>query len=294
VVNNRDSSLDLYRIHDIIYMETTHNFKIKNLITPESIEGETLKFSAPNYHSIMEKKDFIEGELAINDKNVEDETIKNCLELSCALLNQNYFQIELTRRHPGLCLNATLHSTETLKEPKEFEKFFTKSLKLLSQDNNCFNYAQNWFMRSIKLMDPIDKFIYSWITFECLYGCLWENKSQGNINGIKCLIGNNYPEPRIRKEIVETHKDKFIYLSNQSLIDKRSKKNWSQELENSLKSNSFDKIIENGVMAIAMIRNSIFHGNIVDRNLEAGNCFFPLNHLNSEIIKKIILKFCPT
>lgn len=98
----------------------------------------------------------------------------------------------------------------------------------------------------------------------------------------------------IRRKIVETHKDKFIYLSEQSLIEKRNTKNWSKELGDSLKSNTFDNIIKNGVMAIAMIRHSIFHGNLVDRNLEAGKCFFPLNHLNSEIIKKFILKSCPT
>ena len=274
-------------------METTHNFKIKNLITPESIEGETLKFSAPNYPSIRENEDFIEGELAINDQNVEDETIKNCLELSCALLNKNYFQIELTRRHAGLCLNGNGHSTETLKKPEEFEKFFNKSL-LLSKGDQRFNHAKNWFLRSIKLMDPVDKFIYSWITFECLYGCLGNNKPKGNIKGIEYLIGNNYPEPGIRKEIVETHKDKFSYLSSLSLKDERSKTNWSEELKSSLESDHVEKIIINGVMAIAMIRNSIFHGDIVDRNLEAGNCFFPLNHLNSEIIKKFILKSCPT
>ncbi len=276
-------------------METiTYSFRIENLISPEVIEGEAISFDSPHYPSTSKDEDFIEGKLKINDQDVQEEIIKNCLELTCALLNQNYYQIILKRNPALLDINSTGHSTHTLKEPKEFEKFFNKSLLLRSKNNHLFNHAQNWFLRSNKAMDVVDKFIYSWITFECLYGCLLENKPQGNLNGIKCLIGNNYPEPRIRKEIVETHKDKFIYLSNQSLIDKRTKINWSQELENSLKSNSFDKKIENGVMAIAMIRNSIFHGNIVDRNLEAGKCFFPLNHLNSEIIKKIILKFCPT
>lgn len=79
-------------------METiAYCFKIDNLISPEIVEGETISFVSPNYPSTMKDEDFIEGELEINDQDVQEETIKNCLELTCALLNQNYFQITLKR-----------------------------------------------------------------------------------------------------------------------------------------------------------------------------------------------------
>lgn len=275
---------------------THYKFVIHHLISSESVESEEICFSSPHYPSTKKNEDTIEGELFVKNSNCKDipkETIKACLEASFSLSSQVYFPIDLTKIRTSslspLGARVSIDVTGILKKPNEVKRIWDKYLPLFLQDNHVFHHAINWFMRSLKSDDPIDKFIYAWITFNCLYGNL--TQAADHRKGIRCLMKTtNTPVMQVRQEIVERHKPIFEFLASQELIQERTKTSYSDELHKSLTENDIDGIIENGVAAIAMVRHTIFHGNIADRNIEAERCIWPLNHLNSEILKKSLFK----
>ena len=182
-----------------------------------------------------------------------------------------------------MALNITGYCTYSLERPEEIPLIWAKYFPLLLQEKHEFHHALNWFMRSLQSNDPIDKFIYAWITLNCLYGYLYN--ADGHRKGIRSLIYNNIPVFEVQEEIVHRHKLVFEYLSSLDLIDKRNKRNWSKELLESLTAGDISGTIENGISAIAIIRHTIFHGNTIDRKNEVGQCIRPLLHLNAEILR---------
>jgi hypothetical protein len=274
--------------------QTRYQFIINHLISSEPVESEVIRFSSPHYPSTKNGEDFIEGELVINGSNeniISEDNLKSCLEASFALSSQVYCPIELRKIFPSSIsfdIKATAYCTYPLKSPHEVKNIWSKYLPLILQNGHEFHHAISWFMRSLKSNDPIDKFIYAWITLNCLYGYL--SNAEGHYKGIRSLIYNNMPPMQVKKEITERHKSIFEYLASLDLIDKRNNTNWSIKLNDSLTENDINGIIENGVSAIAIVRHTIFHGNVIDRNTEAERCIWPLNHLNAEILKSILLK----
>jgi len=273
---------------------TRYKFVVHHMITSESVESEELCFSSPHYPSTQKDEDFIEGDLIIKQANCQAipvEDIKFCLEASFSLSGQIYCPIDLTKIYPSSIsfkMDATGYCTNPLKKPNEVNQIWRRYLALLLQKNHEFHHAVNWFMRSLKSNDPIDKFIYAWITLNCLYGYI--SNADGHHKGIRSLIYNNIPDMKTKEEIVERQKTIFELLSSLDLTDKRNDINWSKRLQDSLSENNTNGIIENGVSAIAIVRHTIFHGNVANRNDEAERCIWPLNHLNAEILKNRLLK----
>lgn len=272
---------------------TRYRFVIHHLISSSSVDSEGICFSSPHYPSTKKDEDFVEGELLIKNPDcqaIPEEKIITCLEVSFFLSSQIYCPIKLTKISPSslsIDIKATAYGTYPLTNPNEVPLIWGKYLHLLLQENHNFHHAINWFMRSLKSDDPIDKFIYAWITLNCLYGYL---SNAGHRNGISCLIYNNILTRQVMEDIVKNHKSIFEFLASLGLEDKRNKINWSTKLKESLKNNNINEIIKNGVSAIAIVRNTIFHGNVIDRNTEAEQCIWPLNHLNAEILKNRLLK----
>lgn len=272
---------------------TRYKFLVHHMISSEHVESEEICYSSPHYPSTKENEDFIEGELIIKQASCEaipEEKIKFCLEASFSLSSQIYCPIDLKETYPSslsININATAYCTYPLKKPNEVKQIWGKYLPLLLQNNHEFHHAINWFMRSLKSNDPIDKFIYAWITLNCLYGYI--SNADGHHKGIRSLIYNNIPDMQVKEEIVERQKNIFEFLASLDLTDKRNNINWSEKLHDSLAKNNTNGIIENGVSAIAIVRHTIFHGNVANRNVEAERCIWPLNHLNAEILKNRLL-----
>ncbi|MBC2703517.1 HEPN domain-containing protein [Desulfobacula sp.] len=273
---------------------TRYRFVIHHLNSSNSIDSEEICFSSPHFPSTKKDEDFIEGELVIKNPDcqaIPEEKVKICLEASFSLSSQIYCPVELKKFYPislSINLNATGHCTYLLTNPNEVRLIWEKYLPLILQKNHEFHHAINWFMRSLKSNDSIDKFIYAWITLNCLYGYL--SNTKGHHNGIRSLIYNNIPTMPVKEDIVRKHRTIFEFLASLDLVDKRNLTNWSTKLKDSLVNNNINEIIENGVSAIAIVRHTIFHGNVIDRNTEAERCIWPLNHLNAEILKNRLLK----
>ena len=272
-----------------------YGFEIQHVISEKSIDSEGISFSSPHFPSTKIDEDFVKGELFVtfeNNPNDMVELVRQGLETTFSLINLVHhpvkaYEIEPQDSLPSLDLRAVAHSTFPLKNPDEVPLIWGKYFTLLLTNKNNISFAINWFMKSIIANDPIDKFVYSWITFNCLYGFLCN--ADGHIKGIRGLIYNNIPADDIQNEIVLHHHQIFENLASLNLTDKRNGINWSEKLKQSLKTNSTKEIIENGIASIAIVRHSIFHGNIIDSQREAERCIWPLTHINAEVIKNKLL-----
>ena len=177
--------------------QSRYKFVVHHLLSPEPVESEEIRFSSPHFPSTAKNEDFIEGEFLITEpdlRQIPNETIRLCLESSFALSSEVYCPIDLTQVDPAplsLDLNATAYCTYNLKKTNEVGEIWNHYLPLLLQDKHELHHAINWFMRSLRANDPVDKFIYAWITLNCLYGYI--SNADGHHKGIKSLIYNNIP-----------------------------------------------------------------------------------------------------
>ena len=266
-----------------------YKFKINHLLSEKEIHSDQISFSSPHYPSTENGKDYLEGDITLaidKDSHSNRDIVIQGIETTFSLITSVYLPVEIHKINPENelpCyeLRAEAHGTYPISNPEEVPIIFRKYFILL-QNNHELRHSLSWFLRSVKSNEPIDKFIYSWITFNCLYGFL--TGSDGHRNGIRGLIYNNIPSIEILNKIVEHDLPIFEYLSSLSLVDKRNIINWSEKLSEALRSKSIKEIVEFGICTIAIVRHTIFHGNIDDKKPEAERCIWPLLHINQEII----------
>jgi hypothetical protein len=271
-------------------------FNIAHLISEKAVIANDISFNSPYYPSTEKDKDFLKGQVVLmSDKDNQNfsEIVTEGIELVFSLTNYAYHPLKITKieapnNFPSFDLKAEAHSTYPLKNPEEIPALWEKYLKLSRVNKQNLSFAIKWFMRSVKPNEPVDKFIYSWITFNCLYEDI--SKSTSPSKAIKCLVYNNIPNKTIQNEMVNKHLSIFKYLSSLGLTDKRNNKNWSEGLKKAIENNDLRDTLFNAISTIAIVRHTIFHGNIIDRTIEAERCLWPLTHLNAEIIKHQLSK----
>lgn len=274
-----------------------YRFKVEHLLTKQSVKDKNMEFESPHFPKTEKDKDYTEGKVTIELDNlasssfVQEVVIKG-LELVFALNNHSSFPIEISivESPPGPYLPMELqakirgHQISPLKEAESMPNLWSKYLKLLKSNHQELRLSICWFMRAIKSEDPIDKFIYSWITFNMLYSWLTGVPGDDHRKGIKGLIGKGIPHLKKQNEIILEHKEILKELSRMKLID-RNKVDRAENLRNALPGQIPKEILEGTIEAIGFIRHNIFHGSLEDRTTEAERCIWPLIHLDSEIIK---------
>jgi hypothetical protein len=214
------------------------------------------------------------------------------LELIFALDSQANIRVEVeaietppqAHRHRRSIFGSTYFYNEIV-DPDKIPLLWDKYRKLLKKNKHPeLNYSIQWFMRAIKSENPIDKFIYTWITFNMLFGWLTQAPIDKPVRGINELTQQNIPPFEHQKEIVSRNVKVLEELSLMKLIG-RENKDRAERLRTALKRQNTKQILVGAVEAISHIRNHIFHGSIEDRAKEAGRCVGVLIHLNAEIIK---------
>lgn len=270
-----------------------YKFKVDNLLVDQPVKGLNIEFNSPHFPSTEKNKDYTEGELVIKLDSLKysvQEVVTEGLELIFALNNHITIPLHIEKIEsppslmPSIEVRAEFYSTNNIKEAEGIPELWNKYQKLII--NNCqeLTYSIRWFMRAIKSENPIDKFIYSWITFNMLYNWLTDVPSDDHKKGIKGLTGIGIPSEKKQIEIILQHKEILENLSQMNLTD-RHNIDRAENLRNSLKTNGPQKILVGAIEAIGFIRHNIFHGSLKDRTDEAERCTWPLIHLNSEIIK---------
>ena len=272
-------------------------FKFNNLLVESPIKEKTFEFNSPFFPSTEKEKNFTEGLLSIewdsSDFSIKY-IVKEGLEAIFALTNRVYVpcNVEITDSPPGLIGisgNMSAYTTYNVNDANQIPQLW-HNYNLL-RNNNCLELTSSirWYMRAVKADDPIDKFIYAWITFNMLYGWLTDAAGDNHKKGIKGLLGKGLPSIKKQREIVNRNDSIFSVIAQKNLID-RYGIDRAEELRNSLPTNNPTRIIEGAIDAIGYIRHNIFHGSLVDKTNEAKRCIWPLLHINSEIIKQKLLK----
>ena len=272
-------------------------FKFNNLLVEYPVKGETIEFNSPFFPSTEKGENYTEGQLSIkwnsSDFSVKD-VVSDGLEVIFALTNRVYVpcDVEITDSPPrliGYSGHMSAYSTYNVNEANKIPQLWHNYNQLLT--NKCLELTSSirWYMRAIKADDPIDKFIYAWITFNMLYGWLTDAAGDNHKKGIKGLMGKGIPKIAKQKEIVSRNDSIFLGIAQNNLTDRHGIDR-AKELRDSLSTNNPTKILEGAIEAIGFIRHNIFHGSLVDKTNEAERCIWPLMHLNSEIIKQKLLK----
>lgn len=268
-------------------------FKFDNLLVEQPVKGSTIEFHSPFFPSTAKGKNYTEGQLSIK-WNSSDYSVKNVvndsLEIIFALSNRIYVpcHVEITDSPPGLIgLSGQMsaYTTNNLNEAEKIPKLWHKYSLLLANESMELKSSIRWYMRSIKADDPIDKFIYAWITFNMLYGWLTEAAGDNHKKGIRGLTGKGIPSIKKQKEIVTRNSSILTGIAQNNLTDRHAVDR-AKNLRNSLATNNSTKILDGAIEAIGFIRHNIFHGSLVDKTNEAERCIWPLMHLNAEIIKQ--------
>lgn len=270
-----------------------YKFTIKHLLTEHPIENTFIEFCSPHFPSTEKDKDYTVGTLTVSldslNYHVED-IITEGLKTVIALNNHITLPIEIFKIEsppgilPGMTMKSEGYSSYPFKEPENIPNLWDKYRKLIENKTKYqeLTLSIQWFMRSIKSNNPIDKFINSWITFNMLYG--WLTGACNHVKGIKGLTGKGIPRLGQQDKITLEHKTILKDLSTRSLID-RHKIDRTKKLRSAISGGDSKKILEGAIEAIGFIRHNIFHGSFKDRTIEAERCIWPLIHLDAEIIK---------
>jgi hypothetical protein len=267
-------------------------FKIDHLLTDRRIRDRSIEFFSPHFPSTEKDKDYTEGELTISSSNLNypvREIVTEGLRTIIALTNHVNLPVEIINIEyppgvsPGMKMQASGHVSFPIKESEKVPYFWNKYQKLIENSHSELNSSIKWFMRAIKAKDPIDEFIYSWITFNMLYG--WLAQTRSHVKGIKGLIGKGIPRLDRQEEIVTRNKTILEGLSQMNLVDNIHNVDRSANLNQALQRRDTSEILIGAIEAIGFIRHNIFHGNQSDRTAAAERCIWPLIHLDAEIIK---------
>ena len=174
-----------------------YKFKVENLLTEHQVKDKNIQFYSPQFPSTEKAENYTEGKLTFEFYKYQ--IVKEGLELVFALNNRLSRCVEITDfEEPGGSfggwdVKCELHVTGTLEDAESIPNLWNKYLKLQQGKHQELKRSIQWFMRAIKSEDPIDKFIYSWITFNMLYG--WLTCSKYHNKGIKGLTGKGIPCP---------------------------------------------------------------------------------------------------
>jgi hypothetical protein len=276
-------------------------FKIDHLLTERPIKDASIEFFSPHFPSTEKDKDYTEGELTISLSNLNysaKEIVTEGLRTVIALTNHVNLLVQIISIEsppgvlPSLKMEGSSHSSPLLKEAERIPHLWDKYQMLISNNYRELSYAVQWFMRAIKAQDSIDKFIYSWISFNMLYG--WLAQTRNHIKGIKGLLGKGIPNLRSQKDIVSGNQKIFEELSRMTLLDACNLYNKNvdraEKLRKALQGRDAKEILIAAIEAIGFIRHNIFHGNLSNKTAEAERCIWPLIHLNAEIIKNQLEK----
>jgi len=272
-------------------------FKIGHLLTDHPIKDGSIEFFSPHFPSTEKDKDYTEGQLTISLSNLNysvKEIVTEGLRTIIALTNHVNLPVEIINMEspPGVLpvpqIRLSGYSSFPIKESERIPYLWSKYQKVVGNNHQELAYSIQWFMRAIKAEDSIDKFIYSWITFNMLYG--WLAQIRSHVKGIKCLIGKGIPRLNRQEEIVTRNKMILEGLSQMNLIDKIHNIDRAANLISALQRQNASEILIGAIEAIGFIRHNVFHGNQSNRTAEAERCIWPLIHLNAEIIKQQLEK----
>jgi hypothetical protein len=271
-------------------------FRIDHLLTERPIKDGSIEFFSPHFPSTEKNKDYTEGKLTISLSNLNysaKEIVTEGLRTVIALTNHVNLPVEVINIEspPGVSpcsrMEGSGHTSFLVKESERIPYLWNKYQKLISNNYRQLSYAVQWFMRAIKAEGAIDKFIYSWISFNMLYG--WLAQTRNHIKGIKGLLGKGIPSLSSQEDIVSSNKKILEELSRIALLDACNICNNSidraEKLRKALQGKDAKEILIAAIEAIGFIRHNIFHGNLSDRTAEAERCIWPLIHLDAEIIK---------
>jgi len=206
-----------------------YKFKVENLLVDQPIKGRNIEFNSPLFPRTEKNKDYTEGEVIIKLDSLKysvQEVVTEGLELIFALNNHVTLPIHIEKLEspPGLMpsieVRAEGHTTFNIKEAEKIPELWNKYQKLLKDNCQELTYSIRWFMRAIKSENPIDKFIYSWITFNMLYSWLTCAPSDDHRKGIRGLTGKGIPGRTKQNEIILRHNEVLKNLSRVNLIDR--------------------------------------------------------------------------
>lgn len=139
------------------------------------------------------------------------------------------------------------------------------------------NTIINELKRSIRWLrtnkgNPTDEFISKWISLNILYAAVSSKKGDK-----KSLVEflENYPELKIKENIVSEHKNLQTQLTKMNLISIKNNENYSQNLDSAIQKNDCEQIWKYMGLGIYQIRNNLFHKGFVisDEDLFEINAF---------------------
>lgn len=247
---------------------------------------------SPHFPSTEKDKDYTEGELTISLTNLNysvKEIVTEGLRTVIALTNYVNLPVDIINIESppgvssGLKMQGSGYSSFSIRESERIPYLWSKYQKVLGNNHQELAYSIQWFMKAIKAEDPTDKFIYSWITFNSLYG--WLAQSRSHVKGMKGLIGKGIPNLNRKREIVTENKMILEGLSQMNLMDIIHNIDHAANLVGALQRQDALEILIGAIEAIGFIRHNIFHGSQSNRTAEAERCIWPLIHLNAEVIK---------
>jgi hypothetical protein len=143
-------------------------------------------------------------------------------------------------------------------DEEDLKRFLSFSEKLkIHPEKETLDRCEEWFKRGIEEKNAVNKLIMYWIAFNGLYSIFNPNKDTKAIN--KLL--NDYPKDvAIINEILKKHSGIIDLLCQKNLVSRNGKKNYSDNLKQSLQSTDNHRKMKSISLCLWQVRNSVFHG----------------------------------
>lgn len=247
------------------------------------IEVDTLDYGAARERAISKVTEFINTLLvaanltSVKPTEFEDQVI---------LINSDKFQenkktITITIKS-GFCIVKDIH-----------DQWLEDTVNLINKKNSLKRNQKLQIDTCLSLLRKaaesklVERFIFNWISLECLSGFL-----ETNVTSTEAMINSSV-------NILKNEEAKNIFDKYESLLDKliklnligRGNQNRSQDLEDAIsnigKNSDYKNVIMKAAMCIYEIRNNVFHKGIETPHIQNSTGF--LRDLIHAIIKSILL-----
>lgn len=186
------------------------------------------------------------------------------------------FKIEKVKQIPIPECSFIVSAASTTIDLKRFISFLEK-LKTHPEKETLYR-CKKWFKRGIEEKDTVNKFVMYWIAFNSLYSLFRKNSDRKNIEE---LLNDHPKDMNIINKICSKHNGIITSLCQKNLTSRDDKRNYSDDLNESLRSTQNHRKMQSIGMCLWQVRNDVFHGGNTpeDEKIFIGGCAFLLNDI---------------
>ena len=168
--------------------------------------------------------------------------------------------------------------------------FYRRVNALPNQD--AVRLTMNWFKRAFDYLEPYDRFIALWISFNAFYNLYYGGSvNDADAEKMRTLALNLYSEAEAKQLLDDFSKvtSRLISLKGR-FLSMSGGTDYADELESRLRAGNYRSALENAIRCLYSVRKTLFHG-ARDITESEKKLVEDVNPLLKETVRRSLLKY---